>query len=178
MAPPGEVSSAHVAGDGSSLTVVDSVTVMNSLIVICFLEKLWSSGLKKQIASQKIDLCFTIMRELSERYWAASFFLSYFEAAFERAETMATPDRDVEKERSLGNGDEPALCQVHLPTSTVQTSSITGSSLNDFGISAVLGPVQNEPGYQGLPPATFWTDFIEDFQQADNIDFDFGLDRF
>jgi len=153
---------------------------VNTLIVICFLEKVWSTRLKKQIASQKIDLCFTILRELSERYWAASFFLSYFEAAFERAQRGAKPNRNLDNMRALPNGDGSILPRESTSTLVGQASSMPGSFGNNQGIVVTSEPVYSEPGYQDIPPENFWADFIEDFQQTDSFGFDFNtnLDRF
>lgn len=147
---------------------------MNSFIVVCFLEKVWSTGLKKQIATQKIELCFTIMRELSERYWAASFFLSYFEAAFERAESSSGMNRHADSGRMLVGGSDSGPRQEVMPMVPGQVSSISGSLVSDFGNSVVFPPIHSDAIQSGYPPDNFWSTFMEDFQQTDNFNFDFA----
>lgn len=146
---------------------------MNSFIVVCFLEKVWSTGLKKQIAIHKIELCFTIMRELSERYWAASFFLSYFEAAFERAESSSAMNRHADSRRMLAGGSDSGPPQELMPMVPGQVSSMSGSLVSGFGNSVVFPPIHSDAVQSDHPPDNFWSAFMEDFQQSDNFNFDF-----
>ncbi len=54
------------------------------IISILFLERLWATGLKRLLATQKIDLAMLILRELETKYFAARFIIAYFTEAFRK----------------------------------------------------------------------------------------------
>jgi hypothetical protein len=66
-----------------------SVTLLISITTILFLEKFSAVGLKRHMASQKLDLCIMVIDELVEKYWAARFVAKYFKAAFKKIESAA-----------------------------------------------------------------------------------------
>ncbi|KAJ9501903.1 hypothetical protein H2202_002865 [Exophiala xenobiotica] len=54
------------------------------IVSILFLERLWATGLKRLLATQKIDLAMLILRELEKKYFAARFIIAYFTEAFQK----------------------------------------------------------------------------------------------
>ncbi|PKY06946.1 hypothetical protein P168DRAFT_278962 [Aspergillus campestris IBT 28561] len=74
-----------------------SVTVLSPVIAIHFVERWSATGLKLQVASQKLDLCMSVLSELGEEFWAANFNHKYFSAAFQRIE-------DIHRSRNSRNG--------------------------------------------------------------------------
>ncbi|KAJ5964124.1 uncharacterized protein N7479_004000, partial [Penicillium vulpinum] len=64
-----------------------STTALTSITAINFLEGLWTNGLAKEMAQQKLDLSLAVLNEIGDRYWGAHFARAYFKAAFKSSES-------------------------------------------------------------------------------------------
>lgn len=70
-----------------------SVPALIAIVAIHFLERYWTKGLSRQSACQNLDLSLMILRELSDRYWAAYFVLTFFKAAFKKIDSAFNVSR-------------------------------------------------------------------------------------
>lgn len=114
------------------------------------------------------------MRALSERYWAASFFLRYWKAAFERAESTAEPKSNPDDAQKTVSNNNTIPRQARDRTPVIQGFSMIGTSSEEPVSLLATAPLENEPGSLGLVPENFWSGFLEDFQQSENFHPDFG----
>lgn len=55
-----------------------------AIIATLFLSKCLSSGMKRHVASQNLDLAMLVVQKLQEKYQSARFVFAYYTTAFER----------------------------------------------------------------------------------------------
>lgn len=145
-----------------------SVTIINAVIGICFMEKSGSTGLKRQIATQNVELCVTILQALSERYWAASFFLNYFKAAFERIETVGRQSESIEYLHGQCSHPETALSKEDIEYAGV------GSSVDASDLLFEAAPGEGGTERLEFGSLDFLSGFLEDQQQLEGWQFQHG----
>jgi hypothetical protein len=98
---------------------------------ILFLDRLWATGLKRHLATQKIDLAMLILRELEKKYFAARFIITYFTAAFQKIRQLQEVAQGVYRinpppgttSTSTGSDGQPCPERREMQPPTIEDTS-------------------------------------------------------
>ncbi|OQV03234.1 Fungal specific transcription factor domain-containing protein [Cladophialophora immunda] len=139
------------------------------IVSILFLDRLWATGFKQRIATQKIDLAMLILRELEKAYFAARFIIAYFTAAFQKIGQLQEAASQGVSRIKPPPGMKRKSAEVERPSSPprrdVQATTVEGASWTLPWVSTTTGT--NAEHHNAVDLAPEWLSPDLSFLDAD-----------